>query len=277
MKKTIEQVHRASQWLAKAGKFLLKQKPDDSNTNLGWDESKNHVTGRRLKDNKKMRLHLDLNDFSLNVYNEEEERSGKFPLNGKNDVQAKAWLQEIGSDFGIKKKVWGKDLHYELPYSNDETTYNVNEKEGKQLAEILSAAKGIISSQVERIGDASEIRIWPHHFDIAALVAQRFEDETLVASVGVGLAIPDGMIDGLYIYVSPWKKSGIKVVDAPDLPEPARWITDGWLGAATPLLGWERPMLLQVKSDEFLAVVSRAVDQAKAMLDEPKKGNVHIK
>lgn len=267
MKKTIENVHKASQWLAKAGKFLLKQQPDDSNTNLGWDESKNQIIGRRLNDYKKMRMHLDLNDFSLNVFNEEEELSGKFALNGKSDVQVKAWLQEIGSDFGIKKKVWEKDLHYDLPYGDGETIYQLSVEEGQLFAEMLSAAKGIISSQVERVGDASEIRIWPHHFDIAALVAQHFENETLIASVGVGLAVPDGMIDDLYIYISPWKKSGLKVINLPELPGPARWISDGWLGAVAPLNGWERPMLTQATSDEFLAVVSRAVDQAKAMLD----------
>jgi hypothetical protein len=81
---------------------------------------------------------------------------------------------------------------------------------------------------------ATEVRCWPHRFDIASLLVlerERADDPTseVTRSIGVGMTPGDGSYADAYWYVSPWPSPG-----APELPKldgGGIWHQDGWLGA----------------------------------------------
>lgn len=71
-------------------------------------------------------------------------------------------------------------------------------------------------------------RIWPHHFDLASLfVVDRDTDGNMAKTVGVGLAVPDGLSDTGYWYISPWSKRAHEGrFETPPLPF-GRWVERG--------------------------------------------------
>ncbi|MCB0637174.1 MAG: hypothetical protein KDC54_11180, partial [Lewinella sp.] len=65
-------------------------------------------------------------------------------------------------------------------------------------------------------------------------LARNSEGE-MTKSIGLGLAIPDGLTDGFYYYISPWQSSGeVDIRDLPPLPA-GEWRTGDWTGAILPL------------------------------------------
>ena len=102
-------------------------------------------------------------------------------------------------------------------------------------AEALSELAGwfadadLVLQEVAQDPQASAVRVWPHHFDIAVLHTL---DPELGAeagrSIGVGMTPGDGGYAEPYLYVTPYPYP-----EAPDVPElPAGgWHTEGWFGA----------------------------------------------
>lgn len=76
---------------------------------------------------------------------------------------------------------------------------------------------------------ASEVRCWPHHFDIATLIGVDEEaHEEHARSVGVGLSPGDGAIEQPYFYVTPWPPP--KDHDAlPALTAGGQWHIEGFV------------------------------------------------
>ena len=84
------------------------------------------------------------------------------------------------------------------------------------LRELESAASG-----------ASEVRCWPHHFDLATLITLSGSGEE-ARTVGVGLSPGDDSYREPYYYVTPWPYPRGRLL--PELPA-GRWHTEGWVGA----------------------------------------------
>lgn len=86
-------------------------------------------------------------------------------------------------------------------------------------------------AQLELIADrpdASPIRVWPHHFDIASLVQIDPPDAEGARSVGVGFSPGDAAFPDGYWYVNLWPAP--QDIALPPLTLGA-WHTDGWTGA----------------------------------------------
>lgn len=74
---------------------------------------------------------------------------------------------------------------------------------------LMRFASATVMSAVDGAHDLTP-RLWPHHFDLAALyVARRDDAGEMKATIGVGLSPPDDTSADGYWYVSPW------VQDAP--------------------------------------------------------------
>ncbi len=95
------------------------------------------------------------------------------------------------------------------------------------------AHAGLVAFEAEaeaaaRPAEPSPVRVWPHHFDIAAYVALEAGDPETARGVGLGLSPGDDMIASPYFYVAPWPR----IAGAPpELPQPAFWREDGFVGA----------------------------------------------
>ena len=78
-----------------------------------------------------------------------------------------------------------------------------DEAELARVSLLYSKAKNSIEKSLEFYQLESDIRIWPHHFDIGA-----FAKVTDNLSIGFGLAIPDKNIEDFYYYSTAYNSEG---------------------------------------------------------------------
>jgi hypothetical protein len=86
----------------------------------------------------------------------------------------------------------------------------------------------VLESLRDRTSGASEVRCWPHHFDIATLV-----DIGSGATVGVGLEPGDTYYVEPYFYVNRHPRPADKTL-ATTLDGNGSWHTREWIGAVLP-------------------------------------------
>ncbi|MEO0570809.1 MAG: hypothetical protein AAF039_03820 [Bacteroidota bacterium] len=227
-KATYEQIHFALQYLATAGKSFLEHQPDDSHTNLGFNPENNTIETWKL-DERGSKLGLDLNDFSLNWI----DKNLKFPLNGETHTTIVAWLIATASKIGLTK-IYAFDLHYELPFKwNNTYKFHVEDKIVlRHEIRIRTLANRVLELFLNQIQLQSTIRIWPHHFDTGAFVVL---DDGSGKSIGMGMAIPDALVNDHYFYISGY--CGHDNIDTNTLKKMSLggWKNEGFKGAVLPV------------------------------------------
>jgi hypothetical protein len=91
-------------------------------------------------------------------------------------------------------------------------------------------AAAILGVAQSTLTEATPVRCWPHHFDIATLlILEPYLGAEEGRSVGVGLSPGDEGYSSPYFYVTPHPYPD--PVDLPDLPSGAHWHREGWVGA----------------------------------------------
>ena len=94
------EAHYAVQWLARAARVFVPPQPDDSHTNLGWDDAVGGFTMHSLKGD--VRLGLKFVDLALVVVGHEGNGpEAAFRLGGNADLDARRWLQEQVAERGV--------------------------------------------------------------------------------------------------------------------------------------------------------------------------------
>src|SRR5262245_42036108 len=83
------QAHFAVQWLSRAARAYVPARPDDSHTNLGWDDRFGGFSTHPLPDG--TRIALRLADLTLAVLNQAG-AADALALDGRRDADARAWL-----------------------------------------------------------------------------------------------------------------------------------------------------------------------------------------
>ncbi|WP_276166325.1 hypothetical protein [Zobellia alginiliquefaciens] len=217
-----KQMHLAAQYLAAAGISFLPKKDDDSHTNLGWSNEKQQMETHRLSPNGDV-LALDYGTFSL-IWNSNS-GSAALPLNNRSHAEVLKWIQETSAAFLSKSYTYA--FHYDLPYTIDTSfTYHLDESELKELASLRTLAQSSLEKVLKETGLESDVRIWPHHFDSGAYAS--LNDDI---AVGLGLAIPDAMVNEHYFYVSGYEKGkGIDTSNFKNLSL-GEWKNEGFEGA----------------------------------------------
>ncbi len=204
-------LHWAAQIPSAAGATLLPAAKDSSHTALSWN-GEGALVGAPI-DGRQAALRFA--DLRLIVGRAEHE------IEGETLARALHWL---GEQFGKKLE---RPMH-ELPDHPVATgaPFSFSERDRKAAAELarwFDDACVVLDHVARARADASAVRCWPHHFDIATLLAL---DEK--RSIGVGLSPGDASYDEPYFYVTPWP-----------YPEGATlqplavgaWHTKGWTGA----------------------------------------------
>ncbi|GAA0730693.1 hypothetical protein GCM10009430_42120 [Aquimarina litoralis] len=156
-------------------------------------------------------------------------------LNDKTHRQVLEWIDSMASKSNLSKS-YTYDLHYELPYLiTDEYIFKLEDVDTlQQLKEQRILANSVLEEFLKVNKLVSEIRIWPHHFDTGAFAP--IEDSSGI-SIGLGMAIPDTMIDDYYFYISGYH--GHDGVDTSGFKELSigTWKNDGFKGAVLPITG----------------------------------------
>jgi len=122
-----------------------------------------------------------------------------------------------------------KPLHYELPEHplGGAGAFSFEPAAPfKEMRRWFDNAAETLES-VRKANDASPVRCWPHHFDIATLITV-----APGATIGVGLSPGDGSYNEPYWYVGPWPHP--QVEDWPELEGGGHWHTEGFVAAVLP-------------------------------------------
>ena len=258
------QAHQGVQWLARWAYAYISPLPDDEHSNLGWDDIFDGFTTRPLPGD--VRLGLNLTRFELAHLSPKARES--LPLDGRSNADVRLWFGQLVAADGFS----GERIDRALPYTISDhaiasgAPYAVSHL-GDTLRELTTwyanAARSLAPIHDRMRGRglaASEVRCWPHHFDLATLVSfPMARGET--GYVGVGLSPGDHYYDEPYFYVSVYPRPD--PASLPTLPKLGHWhiadFTAGVVVAHRILASANR----QAETEEFL---NAAVDAAVAIL-----------
>ena len=217
--------HRAVQWPARAARANLDPTPDDSHASLAWDPDMAALLSQPLDGGVRVGLHVAV----LELVFAKGSRSEIFALTGKPETEAGDWLDGKLAAAGLKPASATK-----LPYEMPPALFGRAADEAPRLAAlgVWFAAGAELLEELRRKHQhfkpgPSPVRCWPHHFDVAILVA--LDEGQAARSIGIGVSPGDDYYAQPYLYLSPYPKPDTN--DLPQLPPGGRWHTRDFFGA----------------------------------------------
>jgi hypothetical protein len=240
------QLHWAAQLVSAVGTTLLPAAADDSHTNLEWLAESGRppavasglLAGQLTLDTPRCRAALHADTLELHLLEEHGTSVARRRLHGLTLSEGMGWLeQEIAAwrrqplPVPLQRRELDLPDHavaHGAPFCSDDVTAFA------ELTRWYGNADAVLRSLADRTPNASPVRCWPHHFDIATLITVEPSPPGAGArTIGVGLSPGDASYAEPYWYVTPWPH--------PDDPRLAtldadgEWHRSGWLGAV--LLG----------------------------------------
>ena len=225
------QLHWAAQVVASFGNAVLETKADDSQSNLGWVDALDALCSRPSPDG--VSVGLRLADNTLLFLADNHTIQSQFAFSGQTITQGFEWLTSTfrkASGSAPSRLFALRD--YDMPSHPvaQGTTFSIQQVAPYQeICHWYGNAHATLQDLTSPWTQASPIRCWPHHFDLASLVTLDAGKGTEDArSVGCGMSPGDATYDEPYFYVTPWP------YPRPDhlstLPI-GFWHTEGWVGA----------------------------------------------
>ena len=182
-------------------------------------------------ENGTVQVSFSFGDFALSVH-KGDAIAASIPLDGMSDAEVGAWTAGALAALNVKQPL-DTPLPYEMPacaLANGEAYALSPIQSGLHHLEILFAnAAGLLNALRQSEARALPVRCWPHHFDIASLIAIDAQTSEDARSIGVGVSPGDDTYIAPYIYVTPWPYPEKDRLSA--LPAPGHWHTDGYIGA----------------------------------------------
>jgi hypothetical protein len=221
------ELHWALQIPAAANRAYMPAVADQSHSNFAWHEGLKALVGNTTPDG--LRLGLRFAELELLILDADGHLRAEHRLVAKSLPQGYDWLtQTLAAMTGQAKKL--DYPSYDLPEHElaqgqlfSASPYYLN------LTDWFSNAHRLLSDYAA-LDQASPVRCWPHHMDIATLLTlEAHEDHEKAKTVGLGLTPGDEAIPEPYWYVTPWPYP--EVVELPALAGQGQWHTEGWLGA----------------------------------------------
>jgi hypothetical protein len=223
------QLHHAAQFGTAAGISFLEHRPDDSHTNLEWVPSLAGLVSRVIPAGKGFRIGVRPADLTLLIVTEKDQPIARYKLHGRTIVEATQWIREQLAPLGVDPARYTLKRDYEIPAHPVAMgdSFDASERaQFEELAKWFSNGASILGSLARSIHDASEVRCWPHDFDIATLIPVAHE-----RTIGVGLEPGDGSYDEPYFYVNMRPYASPAQVRSRPLWGRGIWHTGEWTGA----------------------------------------------
>jgi hypothetical protein len=218
-------LHHAAQIVAATGITHAPAAADDSHTNMEWMPTLRALAGRSIGGERPFRLAVrpeGLELLLLDVEGREEDARG---LVGSTVDEGYAWAAgAIARRTGAPVRPLTRPS-WAIPPLGRETFSGADDEALAELARWYGNAAHALRALADDFDGASEVRCWPHHFDIATLLP----GGTAEQKVGVGLSPGDEVYPEPYWYVSPYPHPRDPVL--PTLPEGGRWHRDGFFAA----------------------------------------------
>ena len=223
------QLHHAAQFGTAAGISFLEHRPDDSHTNLEWIPSLAGLVSRVIPAGKGFRIGVRPADLTLLIVTERDQPIARYKLHGRTIVEATQWIREQIAPLGVDPARYTLKRDYEIPAHPVAMgdSFDASERgQFEEMAKWFSNGASILGSLARSIHDASEVRCWPHDFDIATLVPVAHE-----RTIGVGLEPGDSSYDEPYFYVNMRPYPSPAQVRSRPLWGRGFWHTGEWTGA----------------------------------------------
>ena len=226
------ELHWAAQVIAAAGQTFVESRSDDSHRTATWSAKLAALVGEPFSDGYPFRVGIRPQDLTLFLVDGADEALGSLPLAGHTLSDARSWLSVGLATYMGAGAPKLETPEYDLPeheVGSGEPFRGGLDDERRALHELYGGADAMLRLLVSSRDDASAIRCWPHHFDIATLLTVGEQPDGSATTVGVGLAPMGGGYDGWYWYVTPYPYPETSTL--PELEGPGSWHTEGWTGA----------------------------------------------
>jgi hypothetical protein len=249
--------HHAAQWAAKAARANLQAVSDDGHSSLSWDSERGAFMSQPLAAaGAEVRVGFKLRGFALTIVRNNRNLD-EFELGGRKDSSVAVWFDSALRALGLKP---ASDV--ELPYALPSlpvtrgSAYQVSgESEAfDELARWYEAAGDLLADVATAHAGAGPVRCWPHHFDIATLIALDAAGAENARSIGVGVSPGDEHYAQPYVYVTPWPR--LNPATLPPLPSPGSWHLKGFVGAVATA---EQILLQPERGPDVSAFVDAAI------------------
>lgn len=229
---TTLELHWATQIIASAGQTFAEPRDDDSHRAMTWNADLGAFVGADFAGTYPFRLALRPADLALVLLDRSDGALSVFELPGRTRQEAHEWLAVGMATYRGGAPPVIEQPEYDMPEHPVGTDAPFSKDRGKELRALSALYTSAASTLQDLFGNldrASEIRCWPHHFDIATLLTLDDSGEEERKTIGVGLAPMGGGYETWYLYVTPWPSPEAERL--PDLGPDGRWHTDGWTGA----------------------------------------------
>jgi hypothetical protein len=225
-----EQTHYAAQFATAAGISYLPHEADDSHTNLEWLPAHGALASHVIPARDPFRLAVRVADLTLLLLDGNGSVTSSLALNRRTIADAASWIRARVSERGVDGRRYTLTRHYVIPPHpvGDGATFDTSERAAfDQLSRWFACAAEELTLLRASTG-ASEVRCWPHHFDIGVLI-----DAGSGRSIGVGLEPGDAYYDEPYFYVNMHPQPPEAALSA-RFDGNGRWHTHDWIGAVLP-------------------------------------------
>ena len=255
------QVHHAVQWLARAARAFVPPRPDDSHTNLGWDDALDAFTTHPFASGLQLGLRLAPLTLVLTAASARQ----NFALDGRADADARRWLGEHLGAHGLDARALDAKAPYEIP--DHPVTRGAAYGAGGSADALADLAVWFANANasLDQVRDRMSarrlaplpVRTWPHHFDMASLTLLEGGSAEHARSVNAGFSPGDEHYEEPYFYVGPHPYP--EAAKLSPLPAIGHWHIRGLTAAIAPA-----SRIVEAKDDQTAAeaFLAAAVDAA---------------
>jgi hypothetical protein len=226
------QLHHAAQLAAAAGMSFLDPQPDDNQSSLEWVPGLAGLFSQPIPAPTLFRIGVRPSDAALLIAIENDQPFAEFRLHGKTILDAVEWIRTKIASLGADPHRYTLRRHYEIPdhaVSMGDAFDTSDRPRFEELSKWFADGASLLSSIARSIHKSSDVRCWPHHFDIASLI-RATSDRT----IGIGLEPGDQYYDEPYFYVNIKPRPSGAAVRSRPLWGRGAWHTRDWTGAVLP-------------------------------------------
>ncbi len=238
LKESIDTIHHALQFVAIVGKYLLPPRTDDSHTAMEWNSTRKVFAGEWINADRTFRVTLNPELLRLGLCDYDWNCLSEINMVDKTKMEIYAILKSKLSQLGVSVANLSIDMHYDLPrhVTDNGGVYKiVNPDHFKEIANYYSNANLILKQVIANVSEATQIRCWPHHMDLATnIIVHRDVNGTVARTISVGITPPDTYYNEPYFYMQIWTRDSFDITDFPELPA-GRWYNKDWTGAVLKL------------------------------------------
>lgn len=227
------QMHWAAQTVSAIGKMLGEPHIDSRQQSFQWLEDVRCLAQAPVAGRTRFRPALRFDPPTLAFLDESGQSPHEFSLHGRTLEEAYLWVRETAEELYGAALPGGLERGDALPDHPVAAGAPFEARARAPFAELeryFGGANRVLVGIAARQPEASAVRCWPHHFDIATLLPLDPPGRPGTArSIGLGLSPGDASFAEPYFYVTPWPFPEKPVL--PNLPVGGLWHREGWFGA----------------------------------------------